>query len=142
MSERKNNETKKAQANNLENSGTNSESSPSPDIFETLFCDGNQDEEQVLSQYEFDDQHALEKAKQQVDNDVIKTFVGEIYPDEQGRYSVDERETIFNEIQSAEEIRYLEAQRALFRRLNEDKKMDAWRWSQFYKDLVGGPQDG
>ena len=138
MSERKNNETKKAQANNLENSGTNSESSPSPDIFETLFCDGNQDEEQVLGQYEIDDQ----KAKQHDVDNVIRTFVGEIHPDGDGLYSADERESIFQEIQNAEETRYLEAQRALFRRLNEDKKMDAWRWSQFYKDLVGGTQDG
>ena len=138
MSERKNNETKKAQANNLENSGTNSESSPSPDIFETLFCDGNQDEEQVLGQYEIDDQ----KAKQHDVDNVIRTFVGEIHPDGDGLYSADERESIFQEIQNAEETRYLDAQRALFRRLNEDKKMDAWRWSQFYKDLVGGTQDG
>ena len=138
MVERKDNQTKKAQANNLENSGTNSESSPSPDIFETLFCDGNQDEEQVLGQYEIDDQ----KAKQHDVDNVIRTFVGEIHPDGDGLYSADERESIFQEIQSAEETRYLEAQRALFRRLNEDKKMDAWRWSQFYKDLVGGTQDG
>ena len=138
MVERKDNQTKKAQANNLENSGTNSESSPSPDIFETLFCDGNQDEEQVLGQYEIDDQ----KAKQHDVDNVIRTFVGEIHPDGDGLYSADERESIFQEIQNAEETRYLEAQRALFRRLNEDKKMDAWRWSQFYKDLVGGTQDG
>ena len=138
MVERKDNQTKKAQANNLENSGTNSESSPSPDIFETLFCDGNQDEEQVLGQYEIDDQ----KAKQHDVDNVIRTFVGEIHPDGDGLYSADERESIFQEIQNAEETRYLDAQRALFRRLNEDKKMDAWRWSQFYKDLVGGTQDG
>ena len=138
MAEKKDNQTKKAQANNLENSGTNSESSPSPDIFETLFCDGNQDEEQVLGQYEIDDQ----KARQHDQDNVIRTFVGEIHPDGDGLYSADERESIFQEIQSAEETRYLEAQRALFRRLNEDKKMDAWRWSQFYKDLVGGTQDG
>jgi len=138
MVERKDNQTKKAQADNLKNSGTNSESSSSPDFFETLFCDGNQDEEQVLGQYEIDDQ----KAKQHDRGDVIKTFVGEIHPDGDGLYSADERESIFQEIQSAEETRYLEAQRALFRRLNEDKKMDAWRWSQFYKDLVGGTQDG
>ena len=131
MSERKNNETKKADANNLENSDANLESSSSPDFFGTLFCDGNQDEEQVLSQYD-------EKAS----DDIIRTFVGEIHPDGDGLYSADERESIFQEIQSAEETRYLEAQRALFRRLNEDKKMDAWRWSQFYKDLVGGTQDG
>ena len=131
MSERKNNETKKAQANNLENSGVNSESSSSPDFFVAASCDGNQDEEQVLSQYD-------EKAS----DDVIKTFVGEIHPDGDGLYSADERESIFQEIQNAEETRYLDAQRALFRRLNEDKKMDAWRWSQFYKDLVGGTQDG
>jgi len=138
MSERKNNETKKAQANNLENSGANSESSSSPDFFETLFCDGNQDEEQVLGQYEIDDQ----KARQHDQDNVIRTFVGEIHPDGDGLYSADERESIFQEIQNAEETRYLDAQRALFRRLNEDKKMDAWRWSQFYKDLVGGTQDG
>ena len=75
-------------------------------------------------------------------NEETKTFVGEIHPDGDGLYSADERESIFQEIQNAEETRYLEAQRALFRRLNEDKKMDAWRWSQLYKDLVGGTQDG
>ena len=63
----------------------------------------------------------------------IKTLAGDITPET----SPDEKELVFGEIQRSEEVRFVEAQRSLLSRLSEDKKMEAWRWVQFYKGVTG-----
>ena len=51
------------------------------------------------------------------------------------------KEEHWHEIQSAEEERYLEAKRSLFRRLKSDERSDARKWSNDYRDLVEDTED-
>ena len=48
------------------------------------------------------------------------------------------KEERFIEIQSIEEARIGQAQHALFDRLDDDSKAEAYRWSHMYNQLLGG----
>ena len=62
----------------------------------------------------------------------IKTPLGEITSD-----NVDAKNQVFAEINHNDDGKIKEAQRKLLRRLSKDDKIEAWTWSQYYKDLVG-----
>ncbi|MDC0063659.1 hypothetical protein OAJ67_01520 [Candidatus Nitrosopelagicus sp.] len=51
---------------------------------------------------------------------------------------LEKKEEQFVEIQSIEEARIGQAQHALFDRLDDDSKAEAYRWSHMYNQLLGG----
>ena len=56
----------------------------------------------------------------------------------QTQKDLEKKEQQFVEIQSIEEARIGQAQHALFDRLDDDSKAEAYRWSHMYNQLLGG----